>query len=142
AEAVRDLLFEAEPEAQRPSVPRMIPFGAADHELVLGVHVLGDERLDERAFSDHAVGMRAPRGDAGEQEAHGAQMPSHERLLRAAVTAAPSCCLERCGPLSRARTALSADGSGARATARHARRAPKGSAARRRPWDLPERRAA
>ena len=79
AEPIRYLLLEAEAETQRPSISRVIPFGPRDHELVLGIHVLRDERLYERTLSDHAVGVRLPCGDAAEQEAHGAHVLSHER---------------------------------------------------------------
>ncbi|TMA34949.1 MAG: hypothetical protein E6J79_15790 [Deltaproteobacteria bacterium] len=90
AEPIGDLLLEAEAQGECPSVSRVVPFGPGDDELVLRIHVLCDERLDERTLSDYAVGVRPASGDAAEQDAHGAHVLSHERFLRAATTATPS----------------------------------------------------
>src|SRR5439155_572654 len=84
AEPIGELLLEPEAEAERAAVARVIPLGTADDELVLGVHVLGDERLDERSLANDAVGMRAACGETAEQRPHGARTYPHERLPGAA----------------------------------------------------------
>src|SRR5439155_1714492 len=92
AEPIGELLLEPEAEAERAAVARVIPLGTADDELVLGVHVLGDERLDERSLANDAVGMRAARRETAEQRPHGARTCPHERL-RAAAPGGDSWCV-------------------------------------------------
>src|SRR5581483_10787928 len=73
AQAIGELFFEAEAERKGPAVARRVPLGPGDD-------VLGDERLDERALTDHAVGVRRRRKERGDQPAHGAHGDSHEHL--------------------------------------------------------------
>src|SRR5262249_41991878 len=85
AEAVGDLLLEPEAEGERAAVPPLIPFRAGDDELVLRVRILRDERLDERALSDHAVGVRGSGREAADEHPDGAYTYPHAPSFRRAV---------------------------------------------------------
>src|SRR5262249_59212785 len=81
---IRDLLLEAEAEGERVAVSPLLPRRGGEDDVVLRVRVLRNERLDERALSDHAVGVRSSGREAADEHPDGACTYPHARSFRRA----------------------------------------------------------